>query len=90
MLRALDAEAALVGASRAVGTEAMSVARLVGSPAAVAACAGWATDYVTSSTTTNHYGRNTFSASTSEKPAARQSSSARQPGPLQSCRVPSL
>ena len=40
VLRALDAEAALVGASRAFGAEAKSVARLVGSPAAVAACAG--------------------------------------------------
>ena len=51
VLRGLDAEAALVGASRATGAEAKSVARLVGSPAAVAACAGWARDYVTSSTT---------------------------------------
>ena len=52
VLRALDAEAARVGAARATGVEAKSVARLVGSPAAVAACdPRWATEYVLASTT---------------------------------------
>ena len=52
MLRTLDVEAAKVGASRAVGLEAKSVARLVGSPSAIAACPeAWMTDYIRSSCT---------------------------------------
>lgn len=51
VLRALDAESAACGARRATGSEAKSVARLVGAPAAVAGAPAWATDYVSSSVT---------------------------------------
>ena len=52
VLRALDAEAARMGAEHATWVEAKSVARLVGSPAAVAASdPRWATEYVLASTT---------------------------------------
>jgi len=48
-LRALDEELAAVGATRGQGEGVKSVARLVGSPRAVAAVDGaWATDYVRS------------------------------------------
>ena len=52
LLRVIDAEAARIGASRATGVEAKSVARLVGAEEAVTLTGSdWKTDYIKSSTT---------------------------------------
>lgn len=54
VLRTLDAEAARVGAVRATGKDSKSVARVVGSPTAMASCGdSWRTEYVHHSTTSD-------------------------------------
>ena len=53
VLRVLDAEVSRVGASRASGDAAKSVARVVGPPECVADCAGWEREYIRASTFRN-------------------------------------
>ena len=51
VLRTLDTEAAHVGASRAVGPDAKSLARLLGPPDLVSNYPSWETEYILNSTT---------------------------------------
>ena len=53
VLRALDLEAAQDGASRATGTDAKSVARVLGSAAALEACGAWQTAYIRDTTSSD-------------------------------------